>query len=288
MFIDLHIHSTYSDGTVLPGEIVERAAQIGLKAVAITDHDTVEGYAEAAEVADKYDMEVIAGIEISCTHKGNSLHILGYGLDPEFPLLRDMLAHLQRGREKRNRGIIARLNKIGINISEQELAAVSVCGQTGRPHIGSLLVNKGKCISIDEAFSRYLARGKVAYVERFSFSARETIDVIHAAGGVAVFAHPGQMPVAKAEMAQVVKELTKLGLDGLEVYYPPYTNKTRKRLLALARKHQLLVTGGSDYHGANRCQSTIGGAVIENKAPAHLLVDLYEKIGCYSNNKDIL
>ncbi len=259
MCIDLHFHSVYSDGTATPGELAQMAAELGLTGIALTDHDTMAGVAEMMERGRKAGIEVVSGIEISALHRGRSLHLLGYGIDIGYRQFNDWLARLQQGRTKRNRAILEKLGRMGIRISDKELQRFSGCGQVGRPHIASLLVEKGIARSMNEAFAHYLGRGKPAWQSRFCYSAAETIAMIHRAGGLAVLAHPGQLDPAMRIQPRLVAELKELHLDGLEAWYPAHPRRMRQTLQALAARHGLLVTGGSDYHGANRPDSSLAG-----------------------------
>ncbi len=250
--IDLHTHSCCSDGSHTPRELVRLALQNQLEALAITDHDTVEGVAELLHAGQEAGLPVISGVEVSATWRQHTVHILGYGFDPTLPELQHWLRPLQDGREKRNQAILDKLRGLGIAISGKELQAVSGQGQTGRPHFARLLVQRGVVADCAAAFALYLGRGKAAWAPRFTYSAAEAIAMIHRAGGQAVLAHPGVLSPDIRVIAAVVRELIRPGLDGLEAYYPSHTPTLRRRLTELAQKHGLLVTGGSDFHGATR------------------------------------
>lgn len=259
MCVDLHLHSLYSDGTATPAELAELAARHKLTGIALTDHDTVDGVAQFFARGRDLDLTVIAGLEVGATHRETSLHILGYGVDPASRVLARWLEPLQRGREERNAKIIAKMRQMGLNVHPEELQDISPHGQTGRPHIARLLLKKGIVTSMAEAFQRYLRRGAPAWFSRFAYSAAESIDIIHQAGGVAVLAHPGQVDPGGKTLPLLVNELVERGLDGLEVYYPAHPPEAQKRLLTLARKYDLVVTGGSDYHGKNKNLSVMAG-----------------------------
>ncbi len=259
MCVDLHTHSIYSDGTATPEELVQLAAALNLHTLAITDHDTIEGCSESLDAGNRYGVQIISGLEVSCMHGPFSLHILGYGFDPEDAMLQQKLHRLQEGRQQRNRKILARLAELGIEIHEDELRNDSVCGLAGRPHIARLLVAKNIVSSMDHAFRLYLAKGKPAYAERFCFSAGETIDFIHKAGGVAVLAHPAILDPSMCVQPRLIGELVERKLDGLEIYYPTHSKKAQKKLQAIASRHNLLITGGSDYHGNNRRNNGLAG-----------------------------
>jgi len=277
MCVDLHTHSVYSDGTATPAELISMAAACNLKGLALTDHDTVEGVQETIRLGNKMEIVVISGLEISAMHNGYSLHILGYGIEPENQELCDWLMRLQQGRVERNRKILGKLAAMGINISSNEVARLSGCGQTGRPHIARLLVDKGYVKNMNEAFKFYLGRNKPAFCSRFSYTAAETIDIIHRAGGVAVFAHPGQLDSGMKMQPQIIKELVERKLDGLEIYYPSHSRKMQKRLKGLAKQYNLLATGGSDYHGNNRA-GRLAGCANGICPPASIMDDIRRRL----------
>ncbi len=250
--IDLHIHSTFSDGMLKPAEVVDLAESQGLKAVAITDHDTAAGTDEAMQRGSEKGIEVIAGIEVSSWHGDTSMHILGYRFKHGDNKFNSRLQLLQDGRESRNARIIENLNKLGIRVDLSELLQYSEYGQTGRPHIARLLVDKGVTKTIDLAFKYYLRRGAAAYVERFRFSAHDAIKMIREAGGIAVLAHPSSLDPTLRSIPLLLKNLCKMGLEGVEVYYPSHSPKAVKALLKMADEMGLLLTGGSDFHGMER------------------------------------
>ena len=252
MCIDLHTHSIYSDGSATPAELVELAVQQGLKGLALTDHDTVEGVAETMRLGTAAGLTVLSGVEISTTLRQHTLHMLAYGIDPEDTCLRDWLRPLQQDRQRRNGVILEKLHNLGIDISADEIAEISCCGQTGRPHIARLMVEKGMVESFEAAFRHFLGRNKPAWERRFAYSAVETIAMIHRCGGLAVLAHPGQLDPEMRLQPAIIRELVLRGLDGIEVEYPTHSRKTKKKLRAIAAQHQLLITGGSDYHGQTR------------------------------------
>lgn len=278
MSIDLHVHSTFSDGTQRPSELVLLAAKGGLAAIAITDHDTVEGTAEACLAGEELGVTVIAGLEMSVRHRDLPLHILGYGIDPACPALRTALAGVQAARHIRNEAILARLADLGIAVSMAEISTRSAMGQAGRPHIARLLVEKGWARDIEEAFTLYLRRGARAYVARQIYTAEAAIAVIRQAGGVSVLAHPVTADPSLQIISSILAELKTLGLDGLEVYYPTHSAPARKKLTALAKKYDLLITGGSDFHGAIRPGTSLAGGP-KFRVPATVLVELQKRLG---------
>lgn len=278
MCVDLHIHSYYSDGTDSPAQLVELASDAGLTAISLTDHDTVDGIIELAEHAEKTSIKIIPGLEVSSSHRNYSLHILGYGIDPDNDVLRSWLAQLQQGRVARNEQIIIKMQNMGLDVHIDELNALSVYGQTGRPHIARLLLNKGIIKTANDAFKYYLRKGASAWADRFTYTAAESIAAIHKAGGAAVLAHPGQLAPDLKCLPLVLGELVERGLDGIEVYYPSHSPKVEKRLKELAKKYNLAMTGGSDYHGGNKSYSTMARSSNGFCPPDSILAQLYEKI----------
>jgi predicted metal-dependent phosphoesterase TrpH len=249
--IDLHTHTTHSDGSASPKELIERANSKGARSIAVTDHDTVDAFAEARAAADRCGVEFIPGIEISADFSPGTMHILGYLIDGEAPALKEQLAMLKNAREKRNPEIARRLEGLGFDISYEEVAQLAGNNVVGRPHFASVLVKKGYVRSIQEAFDRLLKKGAPAYVEKARLSSRDAIELIHGAGGVAVLAHPYELKLSSYEAAdELVAELAALGLDGIEAIYSRHSPDQRSRYSEIALRHNLLITGGSDYHGS--------------------------------------
>jgi predicted metal-dependent phosphoesterase TrpH len=276
--IDLHIHSTFSDGLLKPAEVVDLADSQGLKAIAITDHDTAAGTDEAMQRGNEKKIEVLAGIEISSWHGDTSMHILGYRFKHEDKKFNSRLQLLQDGRESRNIRIIENLNKLGIKVDLGELLHYSEYGQTGRPHIARLLVDKGVTKTIDLAFKYYLRRGAAAYAERFRFSALDAIAMIREAGGIAVLAHPSSLDPTLRSIPLLLKNLRKMGLEGVEVYYPSHSPKAVKALLQMADEMGLLITGGSDFHGMERVGYTTDDWLHKTHVP-YDIVTAMKKMG---------
>jgi predicted metal-dependent phosphoesterase TrpH len=270
--IDLHIHSTYSDGVLKPAELVDLAESQGLSAIALTDHDTADGTDEAVERGLEKGIEVITGIEISSWHGDTSLHILGYRFRHDDAQFGDSLKLLQQGRGTRNARIIENLNNLGIKVELKELLHYSEYGQTGRPHIARLLVDKGITKTVDLAFKYYLGRGAAAYAERFRFSARDAIAMIRKAGGIAVLAHPSSLDPSLRSISPLLKDLYTVGLAGVEVYYPSHSPKAVKALMKVAKDLGLLMTGGSDFHDLDRCGYKFNDWLDKTHIPYDLVV----------------
>ena len=281
MCIDLHTHSVYSDGSSSPLELVELSVKQGITALALTDHDTMAGVEEIMQLGLEYNLTILTGVEISATYDKQSIHLLGYGIDPTDSTFTQWLAQLQDGREKRNKKILVSLQELGFEITDKDLQQVSGTGLAGRPHIANILLDKGIVRSFSEAFRSYLGKGKKAWHCRFCYSAIETISAIHRAGGIAVLAHPGQIDSSMKRQPALIRELAMYGLDGIEIYYPSHTKKMKKKLFTLAAENNLLVTGGSDYHGATRPANMLAGNGGTFCPPVELLAPIFEKIGQY-------
>lgn len=277
MCVELHAHSVYSDGTATPAELVQMAADRNLQGFSLTDHDTVEGVQEALDHGQHIGIPVISGIEVSTLHRQYSLHILGYGFDPNNEVLLQWLVRLQQGRTERNRKILVKLTAMGIVLTEQELEQVSDRGQAGRPHIAQLLKEKGYVTSTRQAFIHYLGRNKSAWCSRSPCSTSEAIRAIHQAGGLTVLAHPGIIDKSMKTLPMLIQELVEHGLDGLEVFYPTHSSKVKKYLQKLANKYNLICTGGSDYHGGHHRRLFAGetGGICP---PDSIMVELSERL----------
>ena len=275
--IDLHAHTTASDGTLSPAELVGKAREIGLKAVAVTDHDTVEGLPEAIEEGRRLDFEVVPGVEISAEYSPGSMHILGYFLDPARTDLARNLEALQEARLKRNPTIAANLRRLGYDITMEEVEAAAGGGQVGRPHFARVLVDKGLVAGVEEAFNKLLTKGAPAYADKFRYSPEKAVSLILEAGGVPVLAHPNYLRLDRDGVTEVVARLTELGLSGLEVYYTTHTPQDTEFFLGLAKRFNLAPTGGSDFHGNNKPDVHLGSGRGNLKIPYALLDDLKKK-----------
>jgi len=276
--IDLHTHSSYSDGSLSPRELVQLAKERGLRAIALTDHDTVAGLEEAVAAGGELGVEVVPGVEVSAQYPPGTMHILGYYLHASHPELLGALKKLQQARAARNPKIIQRLQALGLEITTTEVLDLS-SGQVGRPHIARALVNKGYVSSIDEAFSRYLKKGAVAYVEKFRFPPEEAIAMIRGAGGIAVLAHPFTLGMDKPdELALLVHELAEMGLEGIEVLYPGHTEEMVFIYEDVAKRLGLICTGGSDFHGNFRDHSYLGNTILGKDLDYRILQALRERL----------
>lgn len=275
-YIDLHTHSTFSDGLLNPVSLVDLASRRGLAAIALTDHDTISGLPEAFAQGHKTGVEILSGIEVSADLGQLNLHILGYGFNQEHSNFLEFISKLQRARDERNEGIIQRLANVGIVIEREYL--LSIAGsQIGRPHFASLLVRLGHAVDQQDAFHRFLKKGSPTFVEQNKPSAEETIRKINEAGGLAVLAHPGTTDPNLESLPDTISTLKDYGLSGLEVYYPAHNKKRQSYLNSLAKKYDLLPTGGTDFHG-NGHSTPLGGNSRTLRVPLNLLNDIKIKL----------
>lgn len=274
MLIDLHTHSRRSDGTDSPTELVENAARAGLDVVALTDHDAMTGWDEAQVAADRVGITLVKGLEISCRYGHRGVHLLGYEPDPTDAALLSELEQVLRGRQDRLPKTLARLNELGIAITEADVLAVSgEAAATGRPHVADALVVAGVVASRDEAFERFLMPGRPAYVDRYAADLEHMIRLVVAAGGRAVLAHPWTRQSRKVLTAEVIGELAEVGLVGLEVDHNDHDADTRAALRAIASDLDLVVTGSSDYHGTGKVGYDLGVNTTAPDQAARLLRD---------------
>jgi 3',5'-nucleoside bisphosphate phosphatase len=250
--IDLHCHSTASDGTDTPAELVRKAAAAGLDVVALTDHDTTRGYG-AAIAALPVGLTLVTGAELSCRIGGVSMHMLAYLFDPEEPALLAERELVRDDRVPRARGMVARLQEMGVPVTWEQVARIAGDGSVGRPHVATALVELGVVRSVDDAFTEdWLADGGRAYVEKHETDPFEAIRLVKGAGGVTVFAHPGASKRGHTVPESAIAEMAAAGLDGIEVDHMDHDEDTRVRLRGLAKDLGLLTTGSSDYHGSRK------------------------------------
>jgi predicted metal-dependent phosphoesterase TrpH len=261
--VDLHLHTTVSDGALRPAELVRAAAETGIQVIAITDHDSVDGVEEAERAAAGLPLEGIPGIELSSSQNGEEIHVLGYFLDIDDPHLRAALGRLQAERRVQARAMVARLQELGCSLDWTAVSAIGQGHSIGRPHIAKALVERGYVASVDEAFSRFLRRGRPAYVEGRTLLPQDAVSMIRAAGGVSSLAHPIIVGADdyRLDLERLVPALAEAGLEGLEAYYKGYTSEIRSSLLAMAARYRLIPTGGSDFHGGGVVADAELGAV---------------------------
>jgi predicted metal-dependent phosphoesterase TrpH len=254
MRIDLHIHSTFSDGVYSPAEIVEIAHRNGVEVLSIADHDCVDGVPEAIDAANGYDVEVVSGVELSSEFDGRDLHILGYGFDSASGELTEMLKRFRDTREKRGLAIIEKLKEQGVELDPEELLKKSPDGSLGRPHIAETLIESGYVYTHAEAFAKYLGEHCPAYVKKYKLTPQEAIQYIQGANGLAFIAHPGNY----LKDYEKFDELISMGFDGMEIVHPNHSNEETRQLRAIAEKHGILMSGGTDYHGFHGKDISIG------------------------------
>jgi 3',5'-nucleoside bisphosphate phosphatase len=275
--IDLHTHSTVSDGSDEPAHIPELAAANGCSAVALTDHDRQDGIAAAAARARELGVELIPGVEISCEHSG-TMHVLVYFLQPGEGPLQDELIRLQDHRDSRNRKIAGLMADLGLPVTYEEIEAESGGTGAGRPHMAAILVRKGVVSSIQEAFDVWLAKGRPAYLDKERLDADAAIRLAKASGGVAVLAHPYSLGLEPAETESAITELASFGLGGIEAIYGRYSPDQRQALTAIAHRHGLAITGGSDHHGTFKPDLQVGIGRGDLHVPNTALDDLRARI----------
>ncbi|MGW2590463.1 PHP domain-containing protein [Streptomyces sp. NPDC001515] len=252
MRIDLHTHSTASDGTDTPAELVRNAAAAGLDVVALTDHDTVRGHAEALAALPE-GLTLVTGAELSCRLDGVGLHMLAYLFDPDEPELARERELVRDDRVPRARTMVRRLQELGVPVTWEQVARIAGDGSVGRPHIATALVELGVVETVSDAFTpQWLADGGRAYAEKHELDPFEAIRLVKAAGGVTVLAHPGAVKRGAVVPESAIADLAAAGLDGIEVDHTDHDEPTRARLRGLARELNLLTTGSSDYHGSRK------------------------------------
>lgn len=256
--VDLHIHTTASDGRFTPVEIVQKAQENGLAVIAITDHDALDGIVPALQAAEAYPwLTVIAGVEINTDVPSGELHVLGYFIDYYNQELNDTLERLRSSRLERAKKMVDKLKKLGVYISFERVKAIAGTGAVGRPHIAAAMLEKGYIKEYKEAFNKYIGHGGPAYVERDKITPTEAVKLVLRAGGLPVLGHPLTFENPEA----MIVELKRIGLVGIEAYYASYTAEQVNQLLSLAKKYHLIATGGSDYHGIDPTNETVMGAV---------------------------
>jgi len=252
-FVDLHLHSRFSDGTYAPEEVAAQAQRYGLAAIALTDHDSVEGCPETERACAAVGIEFIAGIELTSEQEESELHILGYCIDTHNARLLTEIARFQAVRQNRIREMVERLNRLRVPLSVDAVFALANCRAPGRPHVARALVAARLCGSLDEAFERFLKKNRPAWVPKFKMSGEKALELIHQAGGVAVLAHPGLN-----RTDEVIPGMVEAGIDGIECFHTKHSAATTEHYLQLADRFHLLVTGGSDCHGMSKGKPLIG------------------------------
>ena len=252
-FADLHLHTNFSDGTWTPEELVLQAQKSGLSCIAVTDHDTVEACERAAAACAAVKMEFIPGAELTAEHEDTEVHVLGYFLDTHNEKLLAEISKFQLVRQSRIHEMVARINELGVPLKVESVFALANCKSPGRPHVARAMVKAGHVKSLDEAFERFLKKGRPAWVPKSKISALDAIGLVHQAGGLAVMAHPGLN-----RTDSIIPALIAAGLDGIECFHTKHSTAMSERYLEIADEHHLLVTGGSDCHGYSKGKPLIG------------------------------
>jgi predicted metal-dependent phosphoesterase TrpH len=273
-FADLHLHTNFSDGTYTPEELAGHAHRCGFKAIALTDHDTMEGCARTAAACRNFGVEFIPATELTCEHDGHELHLLAYYLDAENPRLAAELAKFQEVRQGRIREMVTRLNNLGVPLKAEAVFALANCQSPGRPHVARALAQGGWCSGLDEAFERFLKKGKPAWVPKFKISAMDAVELVHQAGGLAVMAHPGLN-----HCDELIPALVDAKMDGLECFHSKHSTHATQRYLELADRYRLLVTGGSDCHGMSKGQPLIGSIKVPYECVERLRQAMQQRAG---------
>lgn len=273
--VDLHTHTTASDGAFTPAQLVYRASRLGLTVMSVTDHDTVAGVREAQAAGASLGVEVIPGVEINTDVPSAEVHVLGYFVDPDHAELNEQLATIREGRVARARSMAEVLTAMGAPVDFERILQIAGEGSVGRPHVAQALLEAGHVTSYGQAFEKYIGRNSPAYVERTRFSPGQACALIRRAGGLPVLAHPvffDQYGMIKARFDEtsLLPEMLAAGLAGIEVYYPGYDAVTIEWLLKLARQHGLLATGGTDFHNIRPNEPDLGGVYVPMKVVRRL------------------
>ena len=252
-YIDLHIHTTASDGLLKPEVVVDTAVAKKLKAIAITDHDTTYGFKRAKEYAAEKNIELISGVELSCLYLESDVHVLGYFINPEDESFIRIVQRFRHDRYERGEAMVAKLNELGINLSMETVKNIAGKASVGRPHVAEALVKEEYVQTFDEAFARYLGYHASAYVPKKHFDVDHAIDLIHRIGGLAILAHPGTL-----KHDEYIPDFVDMGLDGLEAHHSKHKSAMVTHYKNLAKKYSLLYSGGSDCHGPRKGKILIG------------------------------
>ncbi len=267
-YVDLHMHTTASDGIYTPTELMRHAHNAGLRVVAVTDHDTTNGLDEAASAVATLGIDFLPGIEINTDVGGGEVHVLGYLLEYRQPAFQSILTVLRDARVQRGERMVERLNEQGVHITWERVREIAQ-GSVGRPHVAQALLEAGYVQSINEAFDKYIGNGKPAHVPRYKLTPEDAVKLIASAGGLPVIAHPLTTP--GLDMLRTwLANLKAVGLVGLETYYGTYTQKDEHALLALAKQYALIPTGGTDFHGPNMHPTPLGGRYVPLEAVEQL------------------
>lgn len=273
-YIDLHVHSSCSDGTYTPTQLVDYAIKKGLRAIALTDHDTTDGISEAIDAARHTSLTIIPGIELSAAYQGKDIHILGFNIDPDNLHFQERLKTFQKARDQRNRTVIQRMQEQGLQITWEDMMENFPDSVWTRAHFARFLMETGQVHTLAEAFNRFLGDHAPCFVPRKMISPFGAIQLIHEGGGKAVLAHPLLYHLSKDQLEELTTLLANAGLDGIEAIYSTNRGMDETNLRLLAKKHGLFITGGSDFHGSNKPSIDLGCGKGNLKIPASLLEHL--------------
>ena len=279
--IDLHTHTKRSDGTFSPTELIIHAHFLELKAIAITDHDTIDGLDEAIDAGYRLRVEVVPGAELSIEYdlpESGHMHVVGLFLDPSSQDLRDGLDWLKRKREERTPKILKILDEHGVHLTVEEIMEKAGGGSVGRPHMARLMLEKGYVSSISEAFEHYLKKGAVAYVPKEKFPLERAVAMIRSAGGIPILAHPYSLKLDDQALEDLLVSMKEKGIAGIEVYYSNHSAEQTERYLSLAHKLDLLISGGSDFHGENKPDIRLGTGLGDLDIPYSILADMKQRV----------
>jgi transcription antitermination factor NusB len=276
---DLHIHTDFSDGTASPEKVIEEALKLNLHTIAITDHDSIDAIEIAQTICNRKGINIIPAVELSSYHRTADIHILGYFIDIKNSALLGKLAELQLERIERIKKITKKLNNLGVDINPQEVFDIAGKGSPGRMHVAEALCKRGSCRNIRESFQRYLADESPACVPKMTLTLKEGIELITSAGGIPVYSHPGT-----TQRDALIPKMVEYGLQGIEVYYPTHSPDDIKRYIQLAKEYDLVVTGGSDYHGERRPDLKLGGMTVDNSIIEKITKRHDNTIGMFSYN----
>ena len=276
-YIDLHTHSLKSDGSMTPAEVVQEAKRAGLAAIALSDHDTVDGLEEAISEGEKIGVEVIPAIEFSVLSKTET-HILGYFIDYNNEYLKQILKEVVDLRIERNHVTTQRLNELGFDITLEEVRALAPNNFVGRAHFARVLMDKGYIQSVKEGFEKYMSVGKYAYCEKQRLTARDAVEIIEKCGGISFLAHPHLTKLADDELKEFLLELKSYGLCGIEGYYTDYTPEMQEKYQSLAKELGLMISGGTDFHAKMKPHISIGTGLGNMKIPYSVLEEMKERI----------
>jgi len=269
-YIDLHLHTHFSDGVFTPEQVAEEAQQMELAAIALTDHDTIEGCPSFAKACADRGIEFVPGTELSADIQGHEMHLLGYFLDTKNEELIRETTRYQQNRTNRVHDLIRQLNSIGVPLSAEQVFALAKCKAPGRPHVAQALVKHGFCSTMDEAFARYLRKSAPGWVPKVNANFEEGIRLIHQAGGLAVMAHPGLNKID-----HLIPDMVRAGLDGIECWHSRHPRSTAKRYREMAARLGLLISGGSDCHGPSRGRHPLIGTV---RVPYNILDEMKRRL----------